>query len=95
MALKNGKPNPLNYFDLRRVYYAPPHFKYFTVNKYNPSMVRQLNEWIINNLNNRYYIGQGIMLDNSNTIVYNTRIGFENEKEITFFIIACPYINTR
>ena len=95
MALKNGKPNPLNYFDLRRVYYAPPHFKYFTVNKYNPSMVRQLNEWIINNLNNRYYIGQGIMLDNSNTIVYKTRIGFESEKEITFFIIACPYINTR
>lgn len=95
MALKNGKPNPLNYFDLRRVDYAPPHFKYFIINKYNPTIVRQINDWIIDNLNSRYYIGQGIMLDNTNTIVYNTRIGFESEKEITFFTIACPYLHTR
>jgi hypothetical protein len=47
------------------------------------------------NLNSRYYIGQGITLDNTNTIVYNTNIGFESEKEITFFTIACPHIHTR
>ena len=95
MAIKNGTPNPLNYFEMRRVDFAPPHFNYFTINKYNPSLVKIINDWIEKNLNNRYYIGQGITLDKNNTIVYNTRIGFENEKEITFFIIACPYINTR
>jgi hypothetical protein len=95
MAIRNGTPNPLNYFNLRRVEYSPPHFKYFTINKFNPSQIRIINDWIMENLNSRYYIGQGIMLDNTNTIVYNTRIGFESEKEITFFTIACPHIHTR
>lgn len=93
MALKNGTPNPLNYFNLRRVEYAAPHFKYFTINKYNPALLRNINEWIEKNLNSRYYIGQGITLDKTNTIVYNTLIGFENEMEISFFKIACPHIN--
>lgn len=93
MALKNGTPNPLNYFNLRRVEYAAPHFEYFTINKYNPTLIRNINEWIEKNLNSRYYIGQGITLDKTNTIVYNTIIGFENEMEISFFKIACPHIH--
>ena len=95
MALKNGNPNPLDYFELRRVEYPAPQFKYFTINKFHPSLIKIINEWIIKNLNSRYYIGQGIMLDNTNTIVYNTLIGFENEAEISFFTIACPHIHVR
>jgi hypothetical protein len=95
MALKNGKPNPLDYFDLRRVEFACPHFKYTQLDKYNPNFVKSIDSWIKKNLNNRYYIGQGITLDNTNTIVYNTRIGFESEKELSFFTIACPFLQTR
>jgi hypothetical protein len=95
MSLKNGKPNPLNYFELRRVEFSCPHFKYTTVDKYNPILIKNLDLWIRKNLNNRYYIGQGITLDNTNTIVYNTRIGFESEKELSFFTIACPHLNIR
>ena len=58
-------------------------------------LVKSLDLWIRKNLNNRYYIGQGITLDNSNTIVYNTRIGFESEKELSFFTIACPFLQAR
>jgi hypothetical protein len=95
MALKNGKPNPLDYFDLRRVEFACPHFKYTIIDKYNPTLVKSIDSWIRKNLNSRYYVGQGIMLDNSNTIVYNTKIGFESEKELSFFTIACPILQTR
>ena len=95
MALKNGKPNPLNYFGIRRVEFAPPHFKYTTIDKYNPTHIRLLDYWIKHNLNSRYYIGQGLSLDNSNTIVYTTRIGFESEKELSFFTIACPHLQLR
>lgn len=95
MALKNGKPNPLNYFDLRRVEFAAPHFKYTVLEKYNPPTVRSIDQWIKKNLNNRYYIGPGIALDHTNTIVYTTRIGFESEKELSFFTIACPHLQTR
>jgi hypothetical protein len=95
MSLKNGKPNPLNYFDLRRVEFACPHFKYTTVDKYNPTIIKSIDTWIRKHLNNRYYIGQGIALDNTKTIVYITRIGFESEKELSFFTIACPHLQTR
>jgi hypothetical protein len=95
MSLKNGKPNPLNYFNLRRVEFACPHFKYTSIEKYNPSLVRSVDSWIKKNLNNRYYVGQGIALDNTNTIVYVTRIGFESEKELSFFTIACPHLHIR
>ena len=92
MAIKNGKPNPLDYFDLRRVEFACPHFKYITVNSYNPPQVRLLNSWIKQNLNSRYYIGQSISLNTDNTFIYVTQIGFESEKDISFFTIACPYL---
>ena len=95
MSLKNGKPNPLNYFGLRRVEFAAPHFKYTTIDRYNPTIVKNLDNWIKRNLNNRYYIGQSIALDNTNTIVYTTKIGFESEKELSFFTIACPHLNIR
>ena len=42
MALKNGKPNPLNYFNLRRVEFASPHFKYTIIDKYNPVLLKNL-----------------------------------------------------
>ena len=95
MSLKNGKPNALNYFDLRRVEFACPHFKYTSLDRYNPTLVKSVDAWIQKNLNNRYYVGQGIMLDNTNTIVYNTVIGFESEKELSFFTIACPILQSR
>jgi hypothetical protein len=46
MALKNGKPNALNYFNLRRVEFSAPHFRYTTVEKYSPNLVRSLDTWI-------------------------------------------------
>jgi hypothetical protein len=95
MALKNGKPNPLDYYNLRRVEFACPHFKYTSLDKYTPTLVKSVDSWIRKNLNNRYYVGQGITLDNTNTIVYNTRIGFESEKELSFFTIACPHLQFR
>ena len=95
MALKHGKPNPLNYFDLRRVSFAPPHFKYITLNKYTNDYVSKIDAWIYSNLNSRYFIGQTLELDISNSIVYATKVGFESEKELSFFTIACPHLNLR
>jgi len=95
MALKNGKPNALNYFDLRRVDFAAPHFKYTNLEKYSPMLAKNIDAWIRNNLNHRYFIGQGITLDSTNTIVYTTRVGFESEKELSFFKIACPHLQMR
>jgi hypothetical protein len=95
MALKNSKPNPLNFFNLRRVAYSAPHFAYTKLDRYTPTLVKDIDNWIKLNLNGRYYIGQDLTLDHTNTIVYVTKIGFETEKELSFFKIACPILETR
>lgn len=93
MPIKNGKINPLNVLGLRRVNFPAHHFVYTTFPKYNSSYSSKLENWINQNLNGRFYIGQYIGLATDNTIVYNTRVGFENEKELSFFILACPDLN--
>lgn len=88
MPIKNGKPNPLNLLDLRRVQFPARHFHYLTLPRYSPSVLKSADEWIYNNLNGRYYIGQALDLDSNNSLVYVTNIGFEQEKEMSFFLLS-------
>lgn len=88
MPIKNGKPNPLNLLDLRRVQFPARHFHYINLPKYHPSIVKNIDLWVFNNLNGRYYIGQSINLDDTNTIVFVTKVGFEQEKELSFFLLS-------
>jgi hypothetical protein len=91
MALKNGKVNELNALNLRKVGFPAHHFHYTLLSKYTPTYHKTIDAWIYNNLNSRYYIGQGVDLVD-NTIVYVTKIGFEQEKELSFFKLACPHL---
>ena len=92
MALKNGKINTLNALGLRKVTFPAHHFQYTIIPKYSPILHDQIDDWIYHNLNNRYYVGQSLALID-NTIVYVTKIGFEQEKELSFFKLACPFLS--
>lgn len=89
MALKHGKPNPLNLLDLRRVRFPARHFHYTVLDRFNPNRNINLDDWIYQNLNGRYYIGQTVLLDSTNTITYGIKIGFEEQKELSFFLLSC------
>jgi hypothetical protein len=89
MSLRAGKVNPLNVLDLRRVRFPAHHFHYTIIERYQPALIKQLNEWIYLNMNGRYYIGQGLSLIN-NQFMYTTKLGFEQEKELSYFKLACP-----
>lgn len=91
MALKHGKVNLLNALDQRKVGFPAHHFHYTTLHKYTPTYHKVLDSWIYNNLNSRYYIGQAVDLVD-NVIIYVTKIGFEQEKELSFFKLACPHL---
>ncbi len=92
MNIKHGKINPLNALDIRKVHFPAQHFHYIELEKFHPTYLRNLDDWIYNNLNGRYYIGSSLSLIDNN-ITYITKIGFEIEKEISFFKIACPFLN--
>lgn len=90
MALIQGTPNRLGYYNLRRVHFPAPHFTYLTFEIMRPHTLQSINTWIQQNLNNRYYIGKSIMLNKTNTIVHTTIIGFEDAREGSILSMLCP-----
>jgi hypothetical protein len=92
MALKNGKVNHLNALGLRVTSFPAHHFHYTVIEKYNSKFEQELNRWIYQHLNGRYFVGQGLCLIN-NTFSYVTKVGFEQEKELSFFRISCPLLS--
>jgi len=86
--MKLKQPNPLNFFNVRKTHFCPKHFEVITVDQtYNmePSITR----WISENLKKRYFIAK----DNSYTHKSNSlKVGFEDPKEASYFMLACPHL---
>lgn len=85
---KIKNPNHLDYYGTRELAYLPSHFVTCDVS-YDYSSLKENKQWITENLNGRFYINKRIFpYDDGN----QTRllIGFENESELTLFLIAKP-----
>lgn len=88
MLLK--EPNLYNVFDVRKLDFCPSHFDSTTITqRYNlqDSIVR----WIETKCKGRFYIGKSVSLsDNKINVV--VKVGFEDPKELSFFMLACPHL---
>jgi hypothetical protein len=91
MALKNGRVNSLNTLGLRKVSFPAHHFHYTIIPKYSPIVTTSIDKWIYQNLNGRYYVGQCLDISD-NAMAYMTKIGFEQEKELSFFRLTYPHL---
>lgn len=90
--MQNDKsPNPLNVLEMRRVRSAPPHFDYLTFPLFY-NLEESVIKWINQNLSSRFYVGRSVDLDKNNKIVYVLKIGFEESKEASYFMLACPIL---
>ena len=77
--------------DLRRTKFCPPHFSTVNLGKrYN--LEHSIGEWIEHNLSGRYFMGNNVDLDSENKIQNVLTIGFEDAKELSFFMLACPHL---
>ena len=91
MLQKTGQPNALNYFELRRLTVAPPHFEYITL-KQNYNLEEAIAKWIMKNLKSRFFIGKKVALDKENAVATMINLGFEDPKELSYFMLACPHL---
>ena len=88
---KPFKINPVNIFGTRRRDFPPVHFDYVNIDiSYN--LREAIERWIDHNCKSKYYIGKELELDNENKIITRYRIGFENPKELSYFMLACPHL---
>lgn len=89
--MKTKDPNPLNVFGVRQCTFAPPHFEYVNVPmSYN--LESSIVKWVDNNLKNRFFVGRNVSLNDENKMIQVLTIGFEESKEMSYFMLACPHL---
>jgi hypothetical protein len=94
-VINTFKINPYNIFEIRRCSFPPDHFDYTTINvSYN--LKDAIEKWIEKNCKSRYYIGKSVACSGQDNKIVNTfKVGFEESKELSYFMLACPYLKYR
>jgi hypothetical protein len=95
MALKHSKVNPLNVLDMRKVAKIPEHFQSINIDTSMNHKLQDMSRWIYANLNGRYGIAEELIITANNSVVTRAKIGFEDAKEISMFMLTCPYLDTK
>ncbi|MBO01916.1 MAG: hypothetical protein CMG35_04685 [Candidatus Marinimicrobia bacterium] len=89
--IKDKKPNPFNVFNIRQVKSPVPYFEYVDLPlKYN--LETSLSKWIQSNVKNRYYVGRKVTLDKDNKLSQIITVGFEENRDMSYFMLACPHL---
>jgi hypothetical protein len=86
--LKYGEVNPLNVHGLREVEHCPPHFT--VANIHLSTGVTQIKNWIWENLQGRFYIGNTVF---EPSIGNTVSVAFEIPGEASYFALSLPQIN--
>ena len=88
--MKRGHINPLNVTGAREVQDPPVHFQYVTLDL-NYNLVSSVTCWIWERLKYRFYVGETLTLVD-NEFKVKIKFGFEDAKEASFFLLACPFL---
>lgn len=94
MKQAHREPNPKDFFEIRRLPYEAPHLEYIDLPfKYN--IEDSLEKWITDNLKNRFFINKAIAITKDaghGSQGFKIRVGFEDPKEMSYFVLACPLL---
>ena len=89
---KLKEPNALNLFNIRRSKVFVPHYEYITI-PYTYNIEESLNKWVLRHLKGRYFLGKSVGVSSNNGRTDNfIKVGFEDPKEASYFMLACPLL---
>lgn len=83
--------NPLDVLGSRRIKYVCPQFTMANLsfsNIYYDTMV----EWIQTKLKGRFFFERTPSVDKDGKFKSSLTVGFEDPKELTYFMLACPHL---
>jgi hypothetical protein len=82
--------SPLSIIKKRKLGWKPPHFNSIQIRSENDFFFdsKEIIDWIDYKLKGRYCVYE----KNIDKHHSSTFVGFEDEKELTYFMLACPYI---
>ena len=83
--------NPLDVLKQRELKFLPPHFSKAKLTDAD-FFEGNLLEWIRTKLKGRFCVTKQPTLDQEGNLKTATFVAFEDQKELTYFMLACPYL---
>lgn len=87
--------NPLNILNQRQVDTLPPHFGKIKIADETVLFDNKMITWINTKLKGRFCIAKQPSINNNGQLKLATFVGFEDQKELTYFMLACPYFRRK
>ena len=82
--------NPIDVLKQRKLKTLPPHFSKIKITDFE--IFEGVEEWIKTKLKGRYCIIKSPGINHKGQLVSGSYIGFEEQKELTYFMLACPIL---
>lgn len=83
--------NPIDVLKQRKVKIIPPHFSKMKIAD-NELFNDDMPAWIDAKLKGRYCLLRLPSIDNDGRLRSATFVAFEDQKELTYFMLACPHL---
>jgi hypothetical protein len=82
--------NELDVIGVRVLDYIPKHFARIKISD-RDYFETDISNWISNRLKGRYVISTMPSIDSQGRLKVATYVAFEDQKELTYFMLACPH----
>jgi hypothetical protein len=82
---------PLDVLGKRKINFMPVHFVKTKISDVE-FIEDEIVNWIDTKLEGRYSMSCEPVIDSKGKIILAIYAGFENQKELTYFLLACPYL---
>ena len=83
--------NPIDVLKHSEMATLPPHFAKTKIADHD-FYATQIRNWVSVKLKGRFCIAKMPAIDSSGNLKSTTFVAFEDQKELTYFMLACPYL---
>lgn len=83
--------NPIDVLNRRELTTLPVHFTKIKVSE-SDLFDNRIKQWIQTKLKGRFCIVKSPTIDHSGSLKSATFVAFEEQKELTYFMLACPHL---
>ncbi len=83
--------NPLSILKERELRTLPPHFAKIKIND-GEMFDGKIRQWIKEKLKGRFCVVRTPSVDQNGNLKSATFAAFEDQKELTYFMLACPFL---
>lgn len=86
--------NALDVLKQRELDHVPPHFAKMKIAE-KEIISDQIVDWIRSKLNGRFYLKKIPSILSNDKLGVSVYVAFEDHKELTYFMLACPYLRRK